>query len=213
MCPRCNGGRSIHWLAQREAELLSTSYFLLTFTLPAELRPLLLYNQAEGYNLLFQSVSRVLLKEIARGFRSFKGEAGFFSMLHTWDQRLNFHPHLHVVIPAGCLSADHSRWIPSNPGFLLPVRRLSKLFRKKNLSLLKRSVSQWELPPDWSLENLSKLWTDLSSRDWVVHSKAPGKEKTDPRGMIRYLSRYVNKTPIQENRISLQGLRAGASFF
>ncbi|MDA3833627.1 MAG: transposase, partial [Spirochaetales bacterium] len=201
MCPRCNGGKSIRWLAQREAELLPTSYFLLTFTIPRELRVLFLYNKLLSYNLLFQAASRSLLQEIHKGFRSLQGEAGFFTMLHTWDQRLNFHPHLHVVIPSGCISPDRTRWNPSYQTFLLPVRRLSCLFRQKLLSALKKAAGQLILPPDWKLMDLMPLINSLYQKDWVVHSKAPSKKSQNPRAMIRYLSRYVSKTPVQEERI------------
>jgi len=124
MCPVCNGGGTVKWIAKRESELLPTSYFLLTYTIPSELRPLLLSNKKLCYNLLFKAMSQTLMNGVESNNRSFHGKAGFFAVLHTWDQRLNFHPHLHVVIPSGCLSEDRTKWNPSNPAFLLPVIKL-----------------------------------------------------------------------------------------
>ena len=134
MCPVCNKAYTLKWIAKREAELLPVGYFLLTFTIPKELRPLFLCNKNLCYNLLFKSISKVLKKGVKIG--KFCGQAGFFSILHTWDQRLNFHPHIHVVIPSGCLSLDKTKWNSSYLSFFLPVKKLSLDFREKLLFYL-----------------------------------------------------------------------------
>ncbi len=123
MCPVCNGAASVKWAGKRESELLPTGYFLLTYTVPSQLRSLFLTNKKLCYNLLFKSVSNSLTEDIKNNDRAFHGKPGFFAMLHTWDQRLNYHPHLHVVVPAGCLSDDGTKWVASNRAFFLPVKK------------------------------------------------------------------------------------------
>lgn len=201
MCPVCNGAGTVKWIAKRESELLPTSYFLLTYTIPLELRPLFLSNKSLCYNLLFKAMSQTLLNGVESNDRAFHGKAGFFSVLHTWDQRLNFHPHLHVVIPAGCLSEDKTKWNPSNPSFLLPVRKLSATFRDKLLFYLRKEERSGTLTIPTKIVNLKLLLENLKKIPWVVHSQAPAGGKNKPQYMIRYLSRYVNKTAISDKRI------------
>jgi hypothetical protein len=201
MCPVCNGAGTVKWIAKRESELLSTSYFLLTYTIPSELRPLFLSNKKLCYNLLFQVMSQTLMKGVESNNRAFHGRAGFFAILHTWDQRLNYHPHLHVVIPAGCLSEDKTKWNPSNPAFLLPVRKLSAAFRDKLLFLLRKEEVAETLAIPEKIEDLKLLLENSRQIPWVVHSQAPGDGKNNPQHMIRYLSRYVNKTAVSDKRI------------
>ncbi len=201
MCPICNGAGTVKWIAKRESELLPTSYFLLTYTIPSELRPLFLSNKKLTYNLLFKAMSQTLLKGIEINNRTFHGKAGFFAVLHTWDQRLNFHPHLHVVIPSGCLSSDKTKWNPSHPNFLLPVRKLSADFRDKLLFYLRKEERSETLIVPKKIEDLKLLLENLKQVPWVVHSQAPGDGKNNPQHMIRYLSRYVNKTAVSDKRI------------
>ena len=201
MCPICNGAGTVKWIAKRESELLPTSYFLLTFTIPSELRPLFLSNKKLCYNLLFKAMSQTLMNGVASNNRSFHGKAGFFAILHTWDQRLNFHPHLHIVIPSGCLSEDKTKWNPSNPAFLLPVRKLSAAFRDKLLFLLRKEERAGTLTIPQKIGNLKLLLENLKQVPWVVHSQAPGDGKNNPQHMIRYLSRYVDKTAVSDKRI------------
>ena len=157
MCPVCNGAGTVKWIAKREAELLPVGYFLLTYTIPKELRPLFLTNKELCYSLLFKAVSRSLTLAIENNRRDFNGKAGFFTALHTWDQRLNYHPHLHVVIPSGCLSADKTKWNKSNPYFLLPVRKLSIDFRGKLLFYLRREERKGSLSIPKDTVNLKLL--------------------------------------------------------
>ena len=201
MCPISNGAGTVKWIAKRESELLPTSYFLLTYTIPSELRPLFLSNKSTCYNLLSKAMSQTLIEGVESNDRTFHGNAGFFSVLHTWDQRLNFHPHLHVVIPSGCLSEDKTKWNPSHPAFFLPVRKLSAAFRNKLLFLLSKEERAGTLTIPQKIEDLKLLLESLKQVPWVVHSKAPGDGKNNPQQMIRYLSRYVNKTTVSDKRI------------
>jgi len=201
MCPVCNGAGTVKWIAKRESELLPTSYFLLTYTIPSELRPLFLSNKKLIYNLLFKAMSQTLMNGVESNNRSFHGKAGFFAVLHTWDQRLNYHPHLHVVIPSGCLSEDKTEWNPSHPAFLLPVRKLSAAFRDKLLFYLRKEEKAGALTIPEKIEDLNLLLENLKHIPWVVHSQAPGDGKNNPQQMIRYLSRYINKTAVSDKRI------------
>lgn len=143
------------------------------------------------------------MKAIEMGHRNFHGEGGFFAMLHTWDQRLNYHPHLHVVVPGGCLNEDRTKWIPSPKVFLLPVWRLSYLFRDKLLYYLGKSDRQGSLSYPGGIEDFNKLILTVKSKDWVVNVQAPGERSNHLEHMIRYLSRYVSKTAVSEKRIAL----------
>src|SRR5271163_685921 len=120
-CPRCQGNARVRWLQAREHELLPTRYVHVVFTLPHELAPLALQNKRVIYNLLFRASAETLL-EVARNPKHLGAEIGFFSILHTWNQQLLHHPHVHCVVPAGGLSSDHCRWIPAANNFFLPVK-------------------------------------------------------------------------------------------
>jgi len=201
MCPVCNGANRIKWLAKREAELLPVGYFLLTYTIPRELRPLFLSNKKICYNLLFKAVSRSLIACVKNNKRAMQGKAGFFAVLHTKDQRLNYHPHIHIVIPGGCLSANKSKWISSNPSFLLPVRKLSADFRDMLLLYIRKEEKAETLRIPKDIVNPKSLLDFLKTIKWVVNSKAPEKGKSKPQFILRYLSRYVNKTVVSDNSI------------
>lgn len=201
MCPVCNGSASIKWTAKREAELLSTGYFLLTYTIPSQLRSLFLANKKLCYNLLFKSASLSLLEGVMNNRRKFHGKAGFFAMLHTWDQRMMYHPHIHIVIPAGCLSVDCTEWRCSNPSFFLPVEKLSADFREKLLFCLSKELKKGSLNIPDDIDDAENLFEKLNSIPWVVNSQAPGKERKNPGHMVRYLSRYVAKSAVNESRI------------
>jgi hypothetical protein len=124
-CPKCQGNARLRWLGARERKLLPTRYVHAVFTLPRELAPLALQNKKVTFNLLFHASAETLL-EVARDPRHLGAEIGFFTVLHTWNQRLQFHPHAHCVLAAGGLSRDHTRWISSSRRFFLPIKVLSR---------------------------------------------------------------------------------------
>jgi hypothetical protein len=165
------------------------------------LRPLFLANKKLCYDLLFKSVGRSLAEGIRNNERDFHGKSGFFAMLHTWDQRLNYHPHIHVVIPAGCISGDGTEWIASHPSFLLPVKRMSADFRKKLLFYLRKELKSGSLRIPDTIDDPEALIEKLKSIAWVVHSRPPGKGKKNPVHVLRYLSRYVAKSAVGDKRI------------
>jgi predicted RNA-binding Zn-ribbon protein involved in translation (DUF1610 family)/predicted Zn-ribbon and HTH transcriptional regulator len=210
-CPKCQAQARERWLAAREQELLPTSYFHVVFTVPHELNLLALDNPREFYHLLFTATAATLL-EIAVDPKHLGAEIGILSILHTWGQNLLAHPHIHCVIPAGGLSLDHRHWVhPRYPGFFLPVKVLSRVFRGKFLAGLKRLYRRQQLRcagPTAALadeKRFRQLLRRLHRQDWVVYAKpAFG----GPRQVLRYLGRYTHRVAISNHRlVSFDGER------
>jgi hypothetical protein len=202
-CPKCQGNARIRWLQQRERELLPTRYVHAVFTLPRELAPLALQNKRLIYGLLFRASAATLL-EVARDPRHLGAEIGFFSVLHTWDQRLQHHPHVHCVIAAGGLSLDHSGWISSRRTFFLPVKVLGRVFRGKFVAGLKTAFQEGRLEFHGHLASLVEprsfaAWLRVLFRhDWVVYSKRPF---GGPEHALRYLGAYTHRVGISNSRL------------
>ena len=202
-CPKCQGNARIRWLRQRERELLPTRYVHAVFTLPRELAPLALQNKRLIYGLLFRTSAATLL-EVARDPRHLGAEIGFFSVLHTWDQRLQHHPHVHCVIAAGGLAPDHSRWISSRRTFFLPVKVLGRVFRGKFVAGLKTAFQEGKLEFHGHLASLVEprcfaAWLRVLFRhDWVVYSKRPF---GGPEHALRYLGAYTHRAGISNSRL------------
>jgi len=177
-CPKCQAGARDRWLAARCQELLPTRYVHVVFTLPRELAPLALQNKKVIYDLLFRASAETLL-EVARDPKHLGAEIGFFSVLHTWSQKLELHPHVHCVVPAGGLSTDHTHWIKTRYAFFLPVKVLSRIFRGKFVAALKRAFRDGQLQFHGDLTPLAQPKTfsswlrPLFRKDWVVYSKRP----------------------------------------
>jgi hypothetical protein len=202
-CPKCQTSARERWIAARQRELLPTRYVHVVFTLPRELAPLLLQNRKIVYGLLFRASAETLL-EVARDPRHLGAEIGFFSVLHTWNQKLQLHPHIHCVIPAGGLSLDHTHWIKSRQTFFLPVKVLSRVFRSKFVAALKCAFREGQLHFH---ENLTLLvqpkifaaWLrPLFRKDWVVYSKPPF---GGPEYVLQYLGRYTHRVAISNHRL------------
>jgi len=202
-CPRCQGNARIRWLQQRERELLPTRYVHAVFTMPRELAPLALQNKQVIYGLLFRASAATLL-EVARDPRHLGAEIGFFSVLHTWNQRLEHHPHVHCVIAAGGLAPDHASWISSRRTFFLPVKVLGRVFRGKFLAGLKTAVHEGKLEFHGHLASLAEpgrfaAWLRVLFRhDWVVYSKRPF---GGPEHALRYLGAYTHRVGISNSRL------------
>jgi hypothetical protein len=202
-CPRCQGNARQRWLQAREQELLPTRYVHVVFTLPRELASLALQNKRLIYNTLFHASAETLL-EIASDPRHLGAEIGFFSVLHSWDQRLQFHPHVHCVVAAGGLAPDHDRWISSRQSFFLPVKVLSRVFRGKFVNALKVAFRKNKLKFHGRLTPLAEprvfaSWLRLLFRqDWVVYSKPPF---GGPQHVLRYLGAYTHRVAISNRRL------------
>jgi hypothetical protein len=190
-------------LQARERELLPTVYAHVVFTLPHELAPLTLQNKKVVYDLLFRSSAETLM-EIARDPQHLGAEIGFFSVLHSWNQKLEFHPHIHCVVPAGGLSADHSRWVTSQKNFFLPVDALSEVFRGKFTEALREAFTNGKLTFHGTLQPLARpkvfaqLLRQTFRKEWVVYAKRPfgGAQHA-----LRYLGCYTHRVAISNHRL------------
>jgi hypothetical protein len=202
-CPKCQAGARERWLEKRRRELLPTQYVHVVFTLPRHLAPLVLQNKKIVYDLLFRTSAETLL-EVARDPKHLGAEIGFFSVLHTWSQKLELHPHVHCVVPAGGLSVDHTRWINPRYDFFLPVEVLSRVFRGKFHEAIKRAFHDGKLIFHGDLKLLAQPKTfaawlrPLFRKDWVVYSKRPF---GGPEHVLRYLGRYTHRVAISNHRL------------
>jgi len=202
-CPRCQATARKRWLQARERELLPTPYVHVVFTLPHELASLARQNKRLIYSLLFRASAETLL-EVAHDPRHLGAEIGFFSVLHTWNQRLQFHPHVHCVVPAGGLAPDHSRWIACRPSYFLPKKVLSLVFRGKFVAGLKRAFREGTLQFHGQLAALAQppafaAWLrPLFRHHWVVYAKPPF---GGPEHVLRYLGAYTHRVAISNSRL------------
>jgi Putative transposase/Transposase zinc-binding domain len=202
-CPKCQTNARNKWLAARSHELLGVPYFHVVFTLPHELSALALQNKRAVYDLLFQASAATLL-EVAADPKHLGAAIGFLSVLHTWGQNLQAHPHVHCVIPAGGLSPDHSRWIHTSHHFFLPVKVLSRVFRGKFVAGLKCLYRRKKLGFHGNLKYLSQpipfraFLRQLFRQDWVVYAKPPF---GGPEYVLQYLARYTHRVAISNHRL------------
>jgi len=200
-CPKCQSLAKAQWLEERRAELLPVGYFHLVFTLPHELNPMALRNKKILCSILFRAVSQTLL-EFA--LTHLGGTLGFIAVLHTWDQTLRDHFHLHCLIPAGALSLDRSHWIPARSNFLFSVKALSAVFRGKFLHLLDRAFSAGQLQFPGQTASLadpgafSRLLQSTRQKKWVVYAKKPF---SSPEKVLDYLGRYTHRVALSNHRI------------
>jgi len=204
-CPKCQAQARERWLGAREQELLATNYFHVVLTVPHDLNLLAQDNPRQFYHLLFTASAATLL-EVAADPQHLGAEIGILSILHTWGQNLLAHPHIHCVIPAGGIARDHTRWVhPRYPGFFLPVKVLSRVFRGKFIAGLKCLYRRKQLRcagPSAALadeKQFRQLLRRLHRQDWVVYAKpAFG----GPRQVLRYLGRYTHRVAISNHRLT-----------
>jgi hypothetical protein len=192
-CPKCQILRQELWAEAQERRLLPTPYFHATFTIAAELHPLFRCSPKVCLTLLFESTSETL-SEVAE--TQLKAQIGFTVTLHTWNQRLGFHPHTHCIVPAGGLSRDGSRFVPCKENFFLPVRKLRRVFKGKLIDKLKRALRSGEI--HFSLEEGLALIARAARKTWGVKIKPP---LAGPEQVVRYLSRYVHRIALANSRI------------
>lgn len=198
-CPKCQGSVAAKWVEARSGELLPVAYSHTVFTVPSELRPLAYQNKKIFYELLFKSVAETMH---AVSKRFLKADITFYSILHTWNQKLEFHPHIHTAAPQGGISSDGTRWVPSQKNFFLPVRALSKVFRAKMLQALQEAHPRLKFYGKQSNLSNNKLFDKLlkscTKSNWVVYSKKPF---GGPVQVTKYLSSYVHRIAISNHRI------------
>jgi len=202
-CPKCQGNARHRWLRARQAELLPVRYVHVVFTLPHELALLALANQKTIYTLLLR-LSAATLLELAHDPRLLGAQIGFFSVLHTWNQKLEHHPHVHCVVPEGGLSPDDSRWVRPRYNFFLPVKALAKAFRGKFLDALRRAFAAGKLRFPGQLKNVSTprtftaLLRQCCRHPWVVYAKRPW---GGPEHVLQYLGSYTHRIAISNHRL------------
>jgi hypothetical protein len=191
------------WLADRAKELLLVEYFHLVFTLPDDLAPIGLQNPRVIYNLLFRAAAQTML-QLAADPKHLGADIGFLAVLHTWGQNLHLHPHLHCVVPGGGIALDGSRWLSCRPGFFLPVRVLSRLFRGKFLAFFEEGYQQQQFRFHGKLQGLADakafqmLLDKLRTTEWVVYAKPPF---GGPEQVLKYLARYTHRVAISNHRL------------
>jgi len=202
-CPKCQFIRKEKWLEARKEDLLPIQYFHVVFTIPEEINPLALRNQRVIYTILFRSVSETLI-ELGKDPKHLGVQIGFISILHTWGQNLMDHPHIHCIVTGGGLSLDNNRWLSCRNGFFISVKVMSRLFRGKFLSYLKKSYDSKKLNFHGDICQLQdskafrEFLKDLYRQEWVVYCKPPFK---GPEGVLRYLGRYTHRVAIANHRI------------
>jgi len=202
-CPKCQTSARERWLEARRRELLPSPYVHVVFTLPPQLAPLALQNKKIIYDLLLRASAETLL-EVARDPKHLGAEIGFFSVLHTWNQKLQLHPHVHCVVPAGGLSLDHNHWIRSRARFFLPLQVLRRVFRGKFVAGLKSAFRHQQLhfAADLALLAQPKIFASwlrpLFRKDWVVYCKSPF---GGPEYVLQYLGRYTHRVAISNHRL------------
>lgn len=202
-CPKCQNLKKAEWLEARRRHLLPTRYWHLVFTLPDILRPLALRNKPQLFDLLFECAAQTL-QTIARDPKHLGAQLGFTAVLHTWGQKLQFHPHLHCVVTGGGLNPRGDRWIQARPRFFLPVKVLARLFRGKFLHRLQELRQQDKLDLAGSTSALVDplawrgLLDQLYRTEWLVYAKPPF---GGPDHVFRYLGRYTHRVAIANHRL------------
>jgi hypothetical protein len=202
-CPKCQAVAARQWLADRQAELLPVPYYHVVFTLPATLGVLAFHNKAAVYDLLFRAAAETLTT-IAADPKRLGARIGLTAVLHTWGSALTHHPHAHVVVPGGGAALDGSRWIACRPGFFLPVRVLSRLFRRlflEGLAALNEAGRLrffGELAPLADRKTFAAALAWLRRCEWVVYAKRPF---AGPKAVLAYLSRYTHRVAIANARL------------
>jgi predicted Zn-ribbon and HTH transcriptional regulator len=202
-CPKCQGAAAKDWLANREADLLPVPYYHVVFTLPAAIADIAYQNKAVVYDLLFK-VSAETMLTIAADPKHLGARIGITSVLHTWGSALTHHPHVHMIVPGGGISTDGRRWVSCRPGFFLPVRVLSRLFRRLFLKALSAAhvARRLNFFGDNSqladAQSFAAYLAPLRRAEWVVYAKRPF---SGPEAVLAYLSRYTHRVAIANSRL------------
>ena len=212
-CPKCQGAAAKQWLAEREADLLPVPYYHVVFTLPAPISDIAYQNKAAIYDILFKAAAETLIT-IAADPKHLGARIGLTSVLHTWGSALTHHPHVHIIVPGGGISLDGKRWVSCRPGFFLPVRVLSRRFRRLFLEKLMAAHEIGALTffgthaPLAARKAFAAFLAPLRKIEWVVYSKRPF---GGPQAVLAYLSRYTHRVAISNSRL-ISFDQAGVTF-
>lgn len=184
-CPTCQNYKNEQWLDKQINSLLPCNYFMITVTIPSELRETALHNPAEVYAAMF-TASKEAMNKLADDSKFIgKGKTGFFGVLHTWGRQMVYHPHIHYIVPGGAISDNGEEWLPSRDDFFVPAKALAIIYKAKLRELLMEKGLYDEIP--------KSAW----SKEWVINAKAVG----DGKSCLKYLAPYVFRVAISENRI------------
>jgi hypothetical protein len=212
-CPKCQGAAAKDWLAAREADLLPVPYYHVVFTLPASISDIAYHNKAVVYDFLFKA-SAETLTTIAADPKHLGARVGITSVLHTWGSALTHHPHVHMIVPGGGISLDGERWVACRSGFFLPVRVLSRLFRRLFLErlLAAHQANRLKFFGDHDaladVQAFTAYLAPLRRAEWVVYAKRPF---GGPQAVLAYLSRYTHRVAIANSRL-IACDRSGVTF-
>ncbi len=212
-CPKCQGAAARDWLADRQAELLAAPYYHVVFTLPAPIADIACQNKKVVYDLLFKASAETMLT-IAADPRHLGARIAITAVLHTWGSAMTHHPHVHMIVPGGGISADGKSWISCKPGFFLPVRVLSRLFRRLFLSMLAAAHDDARLTFFGDQQHLADrhafdaFLKSLRKAEWVVYAKRPF---GGPEAVLAYLSRYTHRVAISNSRL-ISADQSGVTF-
>jgi Putative transposase/Transposase zinc-binding domain len=202
-CPKCQSLARAQWVENRKSEVLDCEYFHVVFTVPEDIAAIAYQNKDLVYGILFRATAETL-STIAADPKHLGAEIGFFAVLHTWGQNLLHHPHLHCVVPGGGISFDGARWIPCRPGFFLPVRVLSRLFRRLFLMYLQKAFESGQLRFFSTLQTLqdppafARYLAEARKTEWVVYAKPPF---GGPQQVVDYVGRYTHRVAISNHRL------------
>src|SRR5215210_121229 len=210
-CPKCQGAAARQWLAERQAELLPVAYYHMVFTLPAPIGDIAYQNKAVIYDILFKA-SAEALTTIAADPKHLGARISLTSVLHTWGSAMTHHPHVHMIVPGGGISLDDKRWVSCRPGFFLPVRVLSRLFRRLFLEKLIAAHKQLQFfgnhAPLAQAQMFATYLAPLRRTEWVVYAK---RSFGGPQAVLAYLSRYTHRVAIANSRL-IRFDHAGVTF-
>ena len=202
-CPKCQASAAQRWLEARQDDLLPVEYFHVVFTIPSQVNELAYQNKSVVYDILFKAASKTLMM-IAGDKKHLGAKLGATLVLHTWGSAMTHHPHIHGIVPGGGLSADGQQWIACKPGFFLPVRVLSRLFRRLFLELLMKAYQDKQLyfyhklKPMEGYHAFSQWLKPMTQKEWVVYAKRPF---AGPQAVLAYLSRYTHRVAIANSRL------------
>jgi hypothetical protein len=202
-CPKCQGAAARDWLADREAELLPVGYFHLVFTLPKAIADIAYQNKSVIYDILFKASAETMLT-IAADPKHLGAKIGITAVLHTWGSAMTHHPHVHMIVPGGGISLDGGNWIACRPGFFLPVRVLSRLFRRLFIEKLAAAHEAGRLKFFTDHTSLAEpaafrvFLAPMRKQEWVVYAKPPF---GGPEAVLAYLSRYTHRVAISNSRL------------
>jgi len=194
-CPKCGARERSKWIQKRLLELLPLPYFHLVFTMPSQINKIVMFNKKSLYDLLFKSVKETLL-EAGEHPDNIGGKIGFLAVLHTWGQNLDYHPHLHCIVPGGAL--DGEKWIACKKDFYVHVKKLSRLYRGKFLYYLKKLYKNNHLKNTISKQEFKNLLNHLYKKEWVVYAKKPF---AGPVCVFKYLANYTHRIAISNHRL------------